>query len=223
MIRISSSLLSADFSCLEREIGEIEVAGAHMLHLDVMDGHFVPNISFGPAVISPLRKKTRLPFDVHLMVSRPDLFVDDLVLAGADMITFHLESDADPEKVIRLVRARGKNVGIAIRPKTRAEALEPYLARIDLALVMTVEPGFSGQKFLPDMLEKITYLSRWSRENSHPLLIGVDGGVNRFTAARAAACGADLLVVGSALFNALDRRKELEAILQNARSASGAL
>ncbi len=216
MIQIAPSLLSADFSRLEQEAADIEAGGAQMLHLDVMDGHFVPNISFGPGVIASLRPKTRLFFDVHLMISDPLFYLPAFVKAGADMITFHYESDADVGKTIEAIRSSGVKVGVAVKPGTEIAVLEPFLPLLDMALVMTVEPGFGGQRFMPQMMPKVEYLRRWADENGRPLWVQVDGGIDAVTAKTAAASGADVLVAGSAVFGAGDRAKAIGAILQSA-------
>ena len=218
MLQISPSILSADFSRLEREVADVEAGGAHMLHIDVMDGHFVPNISFGACVVSSLRPKTHLFFDVHLMISDPLAYAPSFAKAGADMITFHYESDADARKTIDVIRGLGLKVGMAVKPGTDVSVLEPFLPQLDLALVMTVEPGFGGQKFMPQMMPKVEYLRRWAQKTHDSLWIQVDGGIDAVTAGTAAAAGADVLVAGSAVFGAADRQDAIEAILHSASS-----
>ena len=218
MLQISPSILSADFSRLEREVADVEAGGAHMLHIDVMDGHFVPNISFGACVVSSLRPKTKLFFDVHLMISDPLAYAPSFAKAGADMITFHYESDADARKTIDVIRGLGLKVGMAVKPGTDVSVLEPFLPQLDLALVMTVEPGFGGQKFMPQMMPKVEYLRRWAQKTHDSLWIQVDGGIDAVTAGTAAAAGADVLVAGSAVFGAADRQDAIEAILHSASS-----
>ena len=215
MLQISPSILSADFSRLEREVADVEAGGAHMLHIDVMDGHFVPNISFGACVVSSLRP---LFFDVHLMISDPLAYAPSFAKAGADMITFHYESDADARKTIDVIRGLGLKVGMAVKPGTDVSVLEPFLPQLDLALVMTVEPGFGGQKFMPQMMPKVEYLRRWAQKTHDSLWIQVDGGIDAVTAGTAAAAGADVLVAGSAVFGAADRQDAIEAILHSASS-----
>ena len=204
MIRISPSILSADFSRLEQEVADVEASGAHMLHIDVMDGHFVPNISFGSCVISSLRPRTKLFFDVHLMISDPRTDALSFAKAGADMITFHYESQANAQQTVDVIRSLGLKVGMAVKPATDISVLEPFLPQLDMALVMTVEPGFGGQKFMP---QKKNHASLW---------VQVDGGIDAVTAGTAAAAGADILVAGSAVFGATDRQKAIEAILHGA-------
>ena len=200
MTIISPSLLAADFARLDRELAKIEKGGAAWLHLDVMDGVFVPNISFGLPVIQSLRKVSGLTFDVHLMITDPARYAADFAKAGADLLTFHLESGSDPEETIALIHAQGMRAGISIRPGTPVEALLPYLNQIELALVMSVEPGFGGQKFMPESLAKI----RAIRAAAPGIHISVYGGVNRETAKLCREAGADVLVAGSAVFGAED-------------------
>ena len=198
MIRISPSLLAADFSRLDRELDR--VSGADAIHLDVMDGVFVPNISFGVPVLQAIRKVTPLFFDVHLMIVRPLDYIEAFVKAGADCITFHLESESDPGEVIQKIRSFGKQAGIAIKPGTPAQALLPYLPDLDMVLVMSVEPGFGGQKFMESALPKLEFL----RNAAPGLTLNVDGGINGETGRRCVAAGADMLVAGSYVFGAGD-------------------
>ena len=216
MIQISPSILSADFSRLEQDVVDVEKGGAHMLHIDVMDGHFVPNISFGACVMQSLRPRTDLFFDVHLMISDPLTYAKDFAKAGADMITFHYEADSDPQETINEIRDLGLKVGMAIKPGTDVKVLDPFLPQLDMALVMTVEPGFGGQKFMTDMMPKVEYLRNWANENHKALWIQVDGGIAASTAKTVADAGADVLVAGSAVFGAADRQEAIENILQAA-------
>lgn len=199
-MKISPSLLAADFARLDRELDKIEKGGADWLHLDVMDGVFVPNISFGLPVIQSLRPVTGLTFDVHLMIKDPIRYVADFQKAGADYLTFHLESEGDPQKTIEAIHRAGMKAGMSIKPGTPAEALLPYLPELELVLVMSVEPGFGGQKFMPECLDKIAAV----RAAAPDIHISVDGGINGETGARCRKAGADVLVAGSYVFGAED-------------------
>ena len=212
MVQISPSILSADFSQLERDVSDVEAGGAHMLHIDVMDGHFVPNISFGACVISSLRPRTQLMFDVHLMISDPLTYIPSFAKAGADMITFHYESDSDAQKTIDAIRGLGLKVGMAVKPGTDISVLDPFLPQLDMALVMTVEPGFGGQKFMPDCLEKCRKLKDEREKRGLSFMIQTDGGVNRQTIIDCRDAGVDCAVVGSALFGAESRAEELKVL-----------
>ena len=203
-MKLSPSILTCDFAHLEDELRFVEQSGADMVHLDVMDGVFVPNLSFGPPVIARLRPHTDLFFDVHLMMEYPDRLIDAFADAGADLINFHIESASPVEETIAKIRAKGKKVALTLKPKTPAEAVFPYLSQLDMVLVMTVEPGFGGQSFMADMLPKITAIREEAARIGHPLDIQVDGGIAQKTAPLVAEAGATVAVVGSALFNAAD-------------------
>lgn len=212
MIRIAPSVLACDFSKLGREIREIDAAGADMIHLDVMDGIFVPNISFGFPVLESVRGETALPFDVHLMITAPERYLERFLDAGADSITFHCEACEDIPAALDIVRRRGKKVALSVKPKTPVEAVYPYLERCDMILVMTVEPGYGGQKLIPETVEKIRALRAEIDRRSLSTLIQADGGINEATAPAVIAAGADILVAGSAVFRAEDRRAAMDAL-----------
>lgn len=201
-ILVSPSLLAADFANLQTSLSKIP--SAPWLHIDVMDGHFVPNLTIGVPVVSSLRKVDSRFFDVHLMVTDPLFYADAFLDAGADLFCFHLESDSDPDAVIELVRGRGRKVGIALKPGTPAEAVLPYLAKVDMVLVMTVEPGFGGQAFMPDMCPKLTALRQAADKVNPGLLLQVDGGISDKTAPLCVEAGANVLVAGSYVFGHAD-------------------
>lgn len=203
-IRVAPSLLSADFAALEREVRRVEEAGADLLHLDVMDGRFVPNISFGPVVVQAVRRVTRLPLDVHLMIEEPVRYVDAFADAGADGLTVHVEACEDVSATLDAIRDRDLKVGLTLRPRTPFSDVEPFLESLDLLLVMTVEPGFGGQEYLRDQEAKLTRARELRRAAGHGYAIEVDGGIGAATARRAVDAGAEILVTGSALFGAPD-------------------
>jgi len=199
-VRIAPSILSADFASLGAEISAISDAGADWIHVDVMDGHFVPNITIGPAVVKAVRKKTTLPFDVHLMISPVDPYIEKFAAAGADIITAHIEAGPHAHRTLQHIKSVGLKAGISLNPSTPASSLRHILDVVDLILVMTVNPGFGGQNFIEEQLEKIKTIRKMIDETGRDIDLAVDGGVNEKTARRAVSAGADVLVAGTAIF-----------------------
>jgi len=208
-IEIAPSILSADFANLANEISEVEKAGAKIVHLDIMDGHFVPNITMGPVVISKIRKCSNLVFDCHLMISDPDKYAENFAKAGADHITFHIEVKDDPAKLINKIHDMGCTAGICINPKTPVDSIKHVAHLCDMILVMTVQPGFGGQSFMADAAKKIIDIRKLVGEN---IRIEVDGGIDQNTAPVVVAYGADTLVAGNAIFGQKDRQLAIETI-----------
>jgi ribulose-phosphate 3-epimerase len=213
-MKIAPSILSADFAALGEAIARVEAAGADLLHVDVMDGHFVPNLSIGPPVIESIRKRTRLPLDVHLMIEEPERWVETYVKAGADYVTVHAEASTHLERTLTLIREAGARSGVALNPSTPPEVLQYVLDDLDLVLVMSVNPGFGGQSFIPTAYEKIRRLRAMLADR--PVLVSVDGGVKTDNAGPLAQAGATVLVAGSAIFGTPDPGAALVAL----RSAS---
>lgn len=209
MIYVSPSILSADFANLERDIKRIEDGGADWVHVDVMDGHFVPNITIGVPVVASIRKVTKLPLDVHLMIENPEKYVEPFVKAGADILTFHYECGTDIKKTIDLIKSFGIKVGLSIKPKTTPDVVFPYLKDLDLLLVMTVEPGFGGQKFMQDCADKIPVIKEKAPEN---LIIQVDGGINAETAKICTFYGANSLVAGNYIYKFADIKSAIKSL-----------
>ena len=212
-IEISPSVLGANLMCLGEEIRRVEELGIGWLHLDHMDGHFVPNISFGPDFVSAMRKQTKLFLDVHLMLSEPMKYIETYAKAGADLITVHVEADDDAETMLRAIAAQGIKAGISIKPDTPVQAIEPLLPLCDLVLVMTVEPGFGGQSLREDCVAKIPELKDMIEKSGRDILIEVDGGVKRENAEKVVRAGADVLVMGTGLFRADDPKAVVREVL----------
>jgi len=220
MIKISPSILSADFSRLGEDVLAVDRAGADYIHIDVMDGHFVPNITIGPLVVDALRKVTAKPLDVHLMIENPDLYIPDFAKAGADIITVHQEAVPHLHRTVQLIKSLGKKAGVSLNPATPVETLDVILDELDLVLIMSVNPGFGGQSFIPSALDKIRALRQRITERGLATELEVDGGVKIDNIREVVAAGADVLVAGSAVFNTADYTATITALRENAVSTS---
>lgn len=216
MVKISPSILSSDYGNLESELKRMQDCCADMIHIDVMDGHFVPNITLGAPIVKCIRKATDLPFDVHLMISDPYKYTPDFVKAGADIITFHVESDSDIEKTIDLIRESGVKAGLSVKPKTDVSEVFPYLEKLSMVLVMTVEPGFGGQSFMHETMPKVQKLKAEIERRGLNIDIQVDGGVNSETIVTAAKAGANVFVAGNAIFSSADAKATIAEFKRSA-------
>jgi len=212
MIKIAPSILSADFAKLGQEVKEVEAAGAELIHIDVMDGHFVPNITMGPIVVEALRPVTQLPLDVHLMIENPDNYIEQFAKAGADYISVHVEACRHLHRTIQLIRSFGVKSGVVLNPHTPIESIQHVLEDIDFVLFMTVNPGFGGQKFISSVVPKIEALSKIIKERGLSIEIEVDGGITAETIGLCAKAGATMFVAGSAIYNKDDRAKAIQEI-----------
>jgi len=220
-VRFAPSILTADLSRLKEVIGEAEAAGVDWIHLDVMDGVFVPNLTFGPILVEAVRRVTRLPLDVHLMIVNPERYLEDFARAGADVITIHFEATPHAHRAVQKVKELGKKAGLAINPATPLSAFEALLPELDLALLMSVNPGFGGQKYIPQSTERLRRLKAMRDALNPACLIEVDGGVNQTTVGEVYLAGADVAVVGSALFNDKPVRENLKALKEVLKRVTG--
>jgi len=217
-IRIAPSILSANFAALGEEIRKVEEAGAHLLHVDVMDGHFVPNITVGPPVVASIRKATKLPLDVHLMISDPDKYIPAFVEAGANMLTVHAEATVHLDRTLNFIRSQNIGAGVSINPATPLAAVEHGLGLADMLLIMTVNPGFGGQRFIPYTVEKIRQARQVIENRNYRCVIEVDGGIDADTMPEVIRAGAEVLVAGSAIFHAPDSARKIKEMLEVAAS-----
>jgi ribulose-phosphate 3-epimerase len=217
-VRIAPSILSADFAVLGEEIHKVEEAGAHLIHVDVMDGHFVPNITIGPPVVESIRKRTKLPLDVHLMISDPDRYIPAFVDAGASSLSVHVEAIVHLDRTLNFIRSQNVGVGVSINPATPVLAVEYALGLADMLLIMTVNPGFGGQRFIPYTVEKIRQARQIIENRSYRCVIEVDGGIDTDTVPQVVRAGAEVLVAGSAIFHAPDPARKIKDMLEIAAS-----
>lgn len=212
MVKIAPSILSADFAKLGQEILDVERGGADFIHVDVMDGHYVPNITIGPLIVEAIRPITKLPLDVHLMIENPDQYIEAFAKAGADYLTVHVEATPHIHRTIHYIKSFGVKAGVVLNPATPIEAIKHIISDVDMVLLMSVNPGFGGQKFIPSVLEKIKQVKKMADENNVTIDIEVDGGVNEETARLCVEAGATVLVAGSAIYNAEDREKAISVL-----------
>lgn len=212
MVKIAPSILSADFSRLGEEIKDVELGGADYIHVDVMDGHFVPNITIGPLIVEAIRPVTKLPLDVHLMIENPDQYVEAFAKAGADYITVHVEACRHLHRTIQNIKSYGVKAGVVLNPATPVESIQHVIEDVDMVLLMSVNPGFGGQKFIPSVFPKIKQVREMADEKGLDIEIEIDGGVNEETAKLCIEAGANVLVAGSAVYNQPDRKKAIEAL-----------
>lgn len=218
-LRIAPSILSADFARLAEEVARVEAAGADLLHIDVMDGHFVPNLTVGPPIVEALRKVTKLPLDVHLMMTNPDAFIPEFAAAGADYLTVHVEACPHLHRTVQSIKERGVKAGVTLNPATPLSTIEEILTDADLLLVMSVNPGFGGQHFIPSVLDKIARARQLIDRTDSAALLEVDGGVKVANAAGIIQAGADILVSGSAIFSSSDYGKTIQALRDSAQAS----
>lgn len=216
MVNIAPSILSANFATLGEDIKEVEKGGAEYIHIDVMDGHFVPNITIGPLIVEAVRPITDLPLDVHLMIENPDAYIGAFAKAGADIISVHQEATVHLHRTIQLIKSEGVQAGVVINPGTPVDLIKEVLADVDLVLVMSVNPGFGGQSFIQSTVDKMKQLDTWRKKYNYSYVIEVDGGVNNETAAQCAQAGADILVAGSAVYNQTDRARAIQELKEAA-------
>ncbi|MDL1955626.1 MAG: ribulose-phosphate 3-epimerase [Candidatus Desulfofervidus auxilii] len=219
--KIAPSILSADFANLAVEIKAVEKAGADWIHIDVMDGHFVPNLTIGPPVIACLRQVTKLPLDVHLMIEKPERYIEEFVKAGADILTVHVETCIHLHRTLQFIRYFGKKAGVALNPATPLCFLEPILKEVDLVLIMSVNPGFGGQEFISQALDRIQTVRRWIEENQLKIDLEVDGGINEKTISAVAKAGANVFVAGSAIFGKGNYKEIIQSFRKKIKMVSG--